>query len=118
MQTKKTSQESEAIASTNENNKLEHTASGASTRDDASDMGVPMLPGTGKERVGPEDALGAGPKRGDYSNRIGSANYHPHEVVKIEDAAPGEPNVQVVPQRPRTEDIGDAENIKGGVDTV
>ena len=116
MSNKKTNQ-GEVIATQQENNKLEHTSGGATTRDDATDLGVPMLPGSSKERVGPEDALGAGPKRGDYSNRIGSANYHPHEVVPVENAAPGEPQVQVVPQRPRASDIGDAEAIKGGVET-
>lgn len=116
MSNKKTTP-SEATASEQENSNLQHSMSGATTRDDATDMGVPMLPGSGKEPVGPEDALGEGPKRGDYSQRIGSASYHPHEVVKIDGAKPNEPQVAVVPQRPRALDIGDAEGIKGGVET-
>jgi hypothetical protein len=60
--------------------KLQHTEGGSTTRDDAGDLGVPMLPGKPDEPVGPEDALGDGPKRGDYSDRIGPSNYHPHEA--------------------------------------
>lgn len=68
------------------------------------DLGVPMLAGSPDEPVGPEDALGEGPTRGDYRDRIGDPNrYHPHEGA--------------TPQRPRTEDIGDESGAKGGVDT-
>ena len=84
-------------------------AEGVTTRDDANDLGVPMLAGSSSEPVGPEDALGEGPKRGDYSDRIGPSNYHPHEAVRQEDGT-----VKFVPQRPRTEDRGDAPG-KGGV---
>lgn len=82
------------------------------TRHDATDMGVPMLPGSPNEPQGPEDALGPGPKRGDYTGRVGSANYQPHEVVLNEAG-----QVEVVAQRPRTEDIADAPG-KGGVTTA
>ena len=68
------------------------------------DVGVPMLPGSDDEPVGPEDALGEGPKRGDYSDRLGGDQYRPHE---------GD-----VAQAPRVEDVGDAEGLKGGVDTA
>jgi hypothetical protein len=68
----------------------------------AGDLGVPMLPGSPDERVGPEDALGVGPTRGDYRDRIGPSTYHPHSGTK--------------PQRPNADDIGDAPG-KGGVDT-
>lgn len=81
-------------------------------KDDALDAGVPMLPGK-NEPVGPEDALGEGPKRGDYRDRIGPSNYHPHESVVQEDGT-----VKLVPQRPRTEDIGDVAGKKGGVETA
>jgi hypothetical protein len=70
---------------------------------DAGDVGVPMLPGSPDEPVGPEDALGEGPTRGDYRDRIGPSSYHPHQGT--------------TPQRPNAEDIGDAPG-KGGVDTV
>jgi hypothetical protein len=70
------------------------------TRHDATDLGVPMLPGSPDEPVGPEDALGEGPKRGDYRKRIVGSS---HEGG--------------VPQNPRAEDIGDAEGLKGGVET-
>ena len=91
---------------------------GRTTRDDALDLGVPMLPGSPDEPQGPEDALGPGPKRGDYRDRIGPQGYEPHEVTPNPDAGEGEPAVKVEPQRPRAEDIGDVEGVKGGVDTA
>jgi hypothetical protein len=74
------------------------------TRDDRNDLGAPMLPGSPDEPSGPEDALGQGPKRGDYKERIGSADYHPHEGAE--------------PQRPRAAEIGEVEGEKGGVTTA
>lgn len=65
--------------------KREHTQGGTTTRDDATDMGVPMLPGRADEPVGPEDALGLGPKRGDYRERI---HTNAHAVVPVADAKP------------------------------
>jgi hypothetical protein len=109
-----------SVASEQDNSKLEHTNGGATTRDDALDMGVPMLPGKGDEPVGPEDALGEGPKRGDYSGRIGPSNYQPHEVrpASAEDIAdPDKPSLVVEAQRPRVEEVGDAPG-KGGVTTA
>ncbi len=67
------------------------------------DLGVPMLPGSPDEPQGPEDALGPGPKRGDYTDRLGGPGYLPHQGVE--------------PQKPRAEDIGDEPGVKGGVDT-
>jgi|SRR3954466_15756298 hypothetical protein len=96
---------------------LEHSEGGTTTRDDATDMGVPMLPGSADEPQGPEDALGPGPKRGDYSKRLGDANYQPHEVVANPDAKEGEPTVVAVPQAPRASDQGEVAGEKGGVTT-
>jgi hypothetical protein len=79
-------QAGQAVASAEENAELEHTESGATTRDDATDAGVPMLPGDPDEPVGPEDALGEGPKRGDYA---GASLGNPHESVEVEGG--GEP---------------------------
>jgi hypothetical protein len=107
----------ESVASGAQNARLKHSQGGETTRNDATDMGVPMLPGSPKERQGPEDALGAGPTRGDYSQRIGPAQYHPHTAVPVNNPAPGEPNVVMVPQRQFAEEIGDAPG-KGGVDTA
>ncbi len=87
-------------------------------RGDATDLGVPMLPGDGSEPVGPEDALGPGPKRGDYSDRIGPAGYQPHQVVPVEGAEPGQPQVEVVKQRERAAERGDDAGEKGGVTTT
>jgi hypothetical protein len=67
-------------------------------------VGVAMVPGSGAEPVGPEDALGKGPTRGDYRTRIGPVEYHPHEGLD--------------PQRPRADEIGDVPNLKGGVQTT
>jgi hypothetical protein len=91
---------------------------GVTTKDDATDLGVPMLAGSTSEPVGPEDALGVGPKRGDYSDRIGPSNYHPHEVVRVRDAKPGEPQVEAQAQRPRASDVGEVAGKKGGVDSA
>ena len=73
------------------------------TRDDRTDQGVPMLQGSPDEPVGPEDALGPGPKRGDYRDRLGDPDYQPHSGSE--------------PQRPRVEEIGEVEGRKGGVET-
>ncbi len=82
------------------------------TKDDKNDLGVPMLPGSSDEPTGPEDALGEGPKRGDYTDRIGPSNYHPHEAKKVD----GETVIEA--QRPRAEEIGEVAGKKGGVDTA
>lgn len=92
-----------AVASAEQNAVLKHSEGGTTTRDDANDLGVPMLQGSGSEPVGPEDALGEGPKRGDYSQRLGGSSYNPHDGSE--------------PQKPRVADIGDAEGLKGGVET-
>jgi hypothetical protein len=73
------------------------------TRDDRTDLGVTMVQGSPQEPVGPEDALGPGQKRGDYRDRLGGDGYHPHEGS--------------TPQKPRAEEIGDEEGVKGGVGT-
>lgn len=106
-----------ATASDRQNSKLEHSQGGATTRDDATDVGVPMLPGDPSERQGPEDALGVGPKRGDYRARLARRDTEPHETRPVRDAKPGEPTVVDEAQAPRAEDIGDAKGLKGGVDT-
>ena len=82
---------------------LEKEGRSSTTRDDHADLGVPMLAGSPDEPQGPEDALGPGPKRGDYTDRIGGQDYHPH--------------VGGVPQRPFAEERGDVEAKKGGVET-
>lgn len=112
------------VASDAQNAKLEHSQGGMTTRDDPHDLGVPMLPGDPSERQGPEDALGEGPKRGDYRDRIGPQGYNPHEIRANPDFdgvdADGNPNApatEAVPQRPRAEDIGDESGRKGGVET-
>lgn len=102
---------------TQANEGLKHTAGGVTTRDDTTDLGVKMLPGDPNEPVGPEDALGVGPKRGDYTGRLGDAYYQPHQSVPVENPKPGEPTVRVEAQAPRAENIGDEKGEKGGVTT-
>ena len=85
------------------------------TRSDATDMGVPMLPGSPDEPVGPEDALGDTPTRGDYSGRMGETNYDPHEVRPVENAGPGEAQVEVVEQRKNVKQGKPRKGAKGGV---
>lgn len=102
------------------------TSSGGVDRNDPLDLGVPMLEGSEKEPQGPEDALGVGPKRGDYRERVGHSAYHPHtteaipddELERDDDGVVIGPRTRVVAQRPRTEDIGEVEGKKGGVTTT
>jgi hypothetical protein len=106
------------VATDEENAKLEHTEGGSTTRDDAHDMGVPMLPGSPDEPVGPEDALGEGPTRGDYRDRIGPDSYHPHESRPARDEDGEGVGSVMEAQRPRAEEIGDVAGKKGGVETA
>lgn len=105
-----------SIVSDADNAKLKHTEGGVSTRDDALDAGVPMLPGSPNEPQGPEDALGIGPKRGDYRGRVGPDSYQPHQSVPVpaSERVDGGPTAHLEAQRPRTEDIGDEKGVKGG----
>lgn len=90
------------------NETVNNAPEGVTTRDDANDLGVPMLAGSPDEPVGPEDALGEGDKRGDYSDRIGPENYHPH----TNDGS------GLHPQRPLVKQRGDVKGRKGGVDSA
>jgi hypothetical protein len=82
------------------------------------ETGVKMLPGDPAEPVGPEDALGEGPKRGDYSGVMRLEA--PHEARPVSDAntLEGEPNREIVSQKERVEEVGDVAGKKGGVDTA
>jgi hypothetical protein len=108
----------ETTATAKANARLEHSKGGVTTRDDATDVGVPMLPGDASEPQGPEDALGIGPKRGDYTNRLGGSSYQPHETLPVTDAKEGESRVRIEAQHPRAEDIGEAKGLKGGVNSA
>lgn len=87
-----------------------------STRSDLMDAGAPMAPGSPDEAVGPEDALGAGPKRGDYSDRIDSGPHLVTEVIPDDEREEDGPHSRLVPAEARTSQTGDAEG-KGGVTT-
>lgn len=115
---KSTSDIGASVADTKDNRKLEHSRGGVTTRDDLLDQGVPMLQGDPSEPVGPEDAAGEGPKRGDYRARIAPDGKEHYESVPIDDPEPGGPTARLVHQNPRADDIGDEAGLKGGVDTA
>jgi hypothetical protein len=109
-----------AAKDTKDKSNVEHSAQGVTTRDDATDLGVPMLAGDPSEPVGPEDALGEGPKRGDYSKRLGDAHYQPHTVrpIPADEREENGPTVRVVAQAPLASEQGEEKGVKGGVGTV
>lgn len=124
------------VATDAQNAKLKHTAEivgdekgAVTTRDDALDVGVPMLQGSPREPQGPEDAAGDGPKRGDYSERTGGIQHHETRRVddpledpwiRDEDGNPVDrkPHTQLVAQTPNFSDQGEVEGKKGGVETA
>lgn len=99
----------------NENENLTHPEGGLTTRDDALDSGAPMLQGDPSEPVGPEDALGSGPKRGDYSKLIGNLQ-HSASVPNpnYDPTDPASPRSVLVEQNPLVEQRGDEAGVKGG----
>ena len=104
-----------AEAKKNDDSKLEHTEGGTTTRDDALDSGAPMLPGDASEPSGPEDALGSGPKRGDYSDLVGDRQFYASVPNPNHDPSdPNSPASILVHQNPLVEDRGDEKGVKGG----
>jgi len=86
---------------------------------DALNMGVPMLEtDVADEPTGPEDALGEGPTRGDYSDRIGPSNYHPHQVVPGEQREDGSFVPVIQAQREFVEQGMTPPGTKGGVNSA
>lgn len=73
-------------------------ARGRRRPDDAVDMGVPMAPPTTPQTVGPEDAAGAAPVRGDYTGRTVSGSSV--ELIPEAERTPGGPTMRVVDQGP------------------
>lgn len=103
------------MAEAKKDSKLEHTEGGATTRDDALDSGAPMLAGDASEPSGPEDALGSGKKRGDYSELIGERQYYASVPNPNHDPSdPTSPASILVHQNPLVEDRGDEKGVKGG----
>jgi hypothetical protein len=98
-----------------ENDKLKHSEGGTTTRADALDSGAPMLAGDASEPVGPEDALGSGPKRGDYSKLIGTGQFTASVPNPNRDTSdPNSPASVLVHQNPLVEQRGDEKGVKGG----
>ena len=96
-----------------------HSEGGVTTRDDALDSGVPMLAGDPSEPVGPEDALGSGPKRGDYSKVIGNKEHYASVPNPNHDASnPDSPAYVLVHQNPLVEQRGDDKGVKGGTHSL
>lgn len=94
---------------------LEHSEGGTTTRDDALDSGVPMLPGDPSEPAGPEDALGSGKKRGDYSGVVGDREFYASVPNPNHDPSdPNSPASVLVHQNPLVGDRGDEKGVKGG----
>lgn len=92
---------------------------GTTTRDDALDSGVPMLAGDPSEPSGPEDALGSGKKRGDYSEVIGDREFYASVVNPNHDPSdPNSPKSVLVHQNPLVEDRGDVKGVKGGTEPL
>lgn len=89
---------------------------GVTTRDDAKDLGVPMMAGDLSEPTGPEDALGSGKKRGDYSDRQPENSAHYAAVVNpaYDRDDPNSPRSVLVHQNPLVEQRGDDKGVKGG----
>jgi len=86
---------------------------------DALNMGVPMLESdVADEPTGPEDALGEGPTRGDYSDRVGPSTYHPHQVVPGEQREDGSYAPVVQAQRDFVEQGQTPAGTKGGVNSA
>jgi hypothetical protein len=107
--------DTKAQATPAQNDKLEHSVGGVTTRDDALDSGAPMLPGDGSEPVGPEDALGSGRKRGDYAKLIGSARFSASVPNPNHDPSdPASPRSVLVHQNSLVEQRGDEKGVKGG----
>jgi hypothetical protein len=118
--------EDAGVAQPADNAALEHSQGGVTTRDDTHDLGVPMLQGSPEEPTGPEDALGQGPKRGDYSERQDTTAHFESQAVpgggepirdddgNVVDFAPSS---GLVAQNPRVADVGEVPGEKGGVTT-
>lgn len=116
----------EGVASPDENQGLEHSQGGTTTRDDRLDQGVPMLQGDPMEPVGPEDAFGPGPKRGDYVTRQDGSEHF--ESVYLGESVPVTdddgntidftPSMTLAPQNQRVENVGEQAGLKGGVETA
>jgi hypothetical protein len=97
------------------NDKVKHSVGGVTTRNDALDSGVPMLAGDPSEPVGPEDALGSGQKRGDYSKLIGTGQFSASVPNPNHDPSdPSSPRSVLVHQNPLVEQRGDEKGVKGG----
>ena len=89
------------------------------TRDDALDSGVPMLAGDASEPSGPEDALGSGKKRGDYSGVIGDREFYASVPNPNHDPSdPDSPASVLVHQNPLVEQRGDDKGVKGGTEPL
>lgn len=129
----KAAKEDAGVAQVADNERLKHTVElegdegqAVTTRDDLLDLGVPMVQGAPSEPQGPEDAFGEGPKRGDYTSRLGGVLSQEARPVPgggepiYDDAgniADFTPHTVLVDQNVLAEDVGDAEGVKGGVGT-
>ena len=106
-------------AAKSDDKNLKHTEGGVTTRDDALDSGVPMLAGDASEPSGPEDALGSGQKRGDYSEVVGNLQHYASVPNPNHDPSdPNSPASVLVHQNPLVEQRGDETGVKGGTNPL
>jgi hypothetical protein len=99
----------------------------AGTTRDGTDVGVNAVGTDGDEPQGPEDALGPGPKRGDYRDRQPEGAVHTRGVPIPDDElgrdehgnlVEGQPITRMEVQNDHVHNIGDVPGKKGGVHTT
>ncbi len=102
-----------------ETKQAKHSEGGVTTKDDKLDSGVPMLAGDPSEPVGPEDALGKGAKRGDYSDVVGNKqHYQSVPNPKWDGSDWTVPRYVLEHQNPNVDDVGEVKGKKGGVNSA
>lgn len=79
---------------------------------------VDMLPGDPSEPSGPEDALGSGPKRGDYSEFVDRRYTASVPNPDHDPSDPNSPASVIVEQNPLVEQRGDEKGVKGGTNPL
>ncbi len=85
----------------------------ATTKND--DKPSTMIQGDPSEPGGPEDALGSGQKRGDYSGLVGNQqSYASVPNPKHDPSDPNSPASVLVHQNPLVGQRGDEKGVKGG----
>jgi len=84
-----------------------HTKTDVIAKTDPTDVGVPMRPApAGWTHQGPEDALDPGPKRGNYTGRLGETRHTQTEAFLPADAPYATaPTIRAVAQNPHAANL-------------